>query len=37
MHSLKRKLDDLRRPGKAKGQKKISFGLPIMVAEMLEK
>ena len=29
MHSLKRKLDDLRRAGKAKGQAKISFGLAI--------
>ena len=27
MPSLKRKLDDIRRAGKAKGQKKISFGL----------
>ena len=27
MLSLKKKLDDLRRAGKAKGQKKILFGL----------
>ena len=27
MPSLKRKLDDLRKAGKAKGKKKISFGL----------
>ena len=27
MRSLQRKLYDLRRPGKAKGKKKISFGL----------
>ena len=27
MPSLKRKLDDIRRAGKAKGQKKMSFGL----------